>query len=131
MYMELDWKTIDVTFPGLRDVWRRLKKMHEIRTRAPKRVVITDAPITSTPWHDSYVGRLHALDLETMHVSERALCTTYDVAPYVIDGAVGPTPMMKGNIACVKVEWNDQYRHVCLTIQVAVGRTLKCLEEHK
>lgn len=121
----VDWKDIDSTLPGLRDVWKRLRALHEIRTRSPKTVTITDQPMMSTPWNDSYVGKLHALDLVTMEVSERCLCSTYDVAPFVHDGMVGDTASLNGSVACVKLEWNDFYRHVCLTVQVPRQREVR------
>lgn len=122
-----EWSKVDELFPGLKAAWKRLRALHEIRTRAPKHITVTDGPMISTPWNDSYIGRLHRLDLQTMEVSESCLNSTYDVAPYVTHGMVGDTGAVFGSTACVKLEWNDHYRHVCLTVQVPAGSLPKAL----
>lgn len=128
MMTEFTWSEVDTMFPGLKAVWKTLRARYEIRTRAPKRVTVTDQRMMSAPWNDSYVGRMHALDLKSMTVSEGSLVTTYDVALYVPDGMVGDTGAVHGSTAAVKLEWNDHYRHVCMTIQVPAGSILKSLK---
>lgn len=121
MNLEFNWTDVDKCFPGLREVWKRLRKAQGIRTRSPKRVVVTDQPMISTPWHDAYMGRLYRLDLETMALSGESMVTDYDVALYSTNGMVGKTGAVHGNVAVLKISWSDFYRHVTMEIQVGEG----------
>lgn len=118
MRIESSWADIDTTFPGLKGLWKQLRKELEIRTRAPKSVTVTDNPCSPTPWNDSYVGRCYPLDLSTMVVGSPRT-TGYDVALYVPDGMTKQCNDIPPGAALLFLEWNDYYRHVVMTIQVS------------
>jgi hypothetical protein len=118
MRLESSWKDIETTVPGLKNVWKVIKTRHEIRTRSPKTITVTDDYVSPTPWNDCYIGRCYPINLVTMEIGE-GRTTSYDFAAYVPDGVVKAVNNIPNGFGILHVCWNDHYRHVVMTLQVA------------